>query len=205
MTEGCGPLNLQVPLTAKVPWSPFCVQVADGCGALALHIMPRYVLYNMMGEIKYKQQVGGGVELCAPSLVSNDQIPGPGICVVAGCCHLLQGSVGIDTWEHTRRFCLLRAPSQLGSYQTVMLHSQSPVDVCHGLTGQAMLLRQIHGLSAGDAARLSSAQHAVLSCALVRCRSGIQDLHPACWRRLGLVQGLQPGQPRGHVHQDSIQ
>ena len=55
---GCGPLIVQVPLTGQVPWSPLCVQVADGCGALALHIMPRYVLYNMMGEIKYKQQVG---------------------------------------------------------------------------------------------------------------------------------------------------
>ncbi len=56
VAEGCGPLIVQVPFTA--PWSPLCVQVADGCGALALHIMPRYVLYNMMGEIKYKQQVG---------------------------------------------------------------------------------------------------------------------------------------------------
>ena len=136
-------------------------------------------------------------------MVSNDQTSEPGRCVVAGCCHLLQGWSAL-TPGHTRgAFC---APSQLSSVQTAMLHGQLPkavaglpsatsvpqVDVQgpHILPSEASPLRQIHGVSAGDATGLSSTQHAILSCALVRCGSGVQNLHSACWRRLGLVKGL---------------
>ena len=35
-----------------------CIQIPDGDGALALHVMPRYILHNNLQQgVQYKQQV----------------------------------------------------------------------------------------------------------------------------------------------------
>lgn len=47
-------------LRAARPATPVCacLQIPDGDGALALHVMPRYILHNNLLEgVQYKQQV----------------------------------------------------------------------------------------------------------------------------------------------------
>lgn len=51
LQNACSPACVQ-------PGPALAVQVAEGCGALAVHVMPRYVLYNAMGQdVKFRQQV----------------------------------------------------------------------------------------------------------------------------------------------------